>query len=85
MCGRFIMLTDLSVIAETFNIQKVACEYRTGNNISPGQQIMAVIRQDQQNTLVNFRWGLIPYWAKDPSVGSRMFNARAESIAEKPS
>ena len=53
--------------------------------ISPGQQIAAVIRKDDQNNLVNFRWGLIPSWAKDPSIGSKMFNARAETIAEKPS
>jgi len=85
MCGRFVLLTDLSVITESFNIQNVACEYRPGNNISPGQQIAAVIRKDDQNTLINFRWGLIPSWAKDPSIGNKMFNARAETIAEKPS
>jgi putative SOS response-associated peptidase YedK len=85
MCGRFVLLTDLRVITESFNVQNVACEYKPGNNISPGQQIAAVIRRDDQNSLVNFRWGLIPSWAKDPSIGNRMFNARAETIAEKPS
>jgi putative SOS response-associated peptidase YedK len=85
MCGRFVLLTDLSIITESFNIQHVASHYRTGRNIAPGQQIVAVIRQDNQNTLVNFRWGLIPSWAKDPSIGSRMFNARAETVSEKPS
>ena len=85
MCGRFVLLTDLSVITESFDIQNVACNYRPGRNISPGQQIVAVIRQDNQNTLVNYRWGLIPSWAKDPSIGSRMFNARSETVAEKPS
>jgi putative SOS response-associated peptidase YedK len=84
MCGRFVLLTDLSVIAESFNIQNVACEYRPGNNISPGQQVVAVIH-DGRNRLVNFRWGLIPLWAKAPSVGNRMFNARAETVSEKPS
>jgi putative SOS response-associated peptidase YedK len=85
MCGRFILLTDLSVITKSFNVQNVACEYRPGSNISPGQQIAAVLRKDDQNSLVNFRWGLIPSWAKDPSIGNKMFNARAETIAEKPS
>jgi len=84
MCGRFVLLTDLSVITESFDIQDVASEYRQGNNISPGQQVSAVIHDDQ-NRLVNFRWGLIPSWAKDPSIGYKMFNARAETIAEKPS
>ena len=85
MCGRFVLLTDLRVITESFNVQNVACEYRPGNNISPGQQIAAVLRKDDQNSLVDFRWGLIPSWAKDPSIGNKMFNARAETIAEKPS
>jgi putative SOS response-associated peptidase YedK len=85
MCGRFVLLTDLRIITESFNVQNVACEYRPGSNISPGQQIAAVLRKDDQNSLVNFRWGLIPSWAKDPSIGNRMFNARAETIAEKPS
>lgn len=85
MCGRFVLLTDLQIITESFNVQNVACEYRPGSNISPGQQIAAVLRKDGQNSLVNFGWGLIPSWAKDPSIGRRMFNARAETIAEKRS
>lgn len=84
MCGRFILLTDLSVIVKSFDIQDVSCDYKTGNNLSPGQEIVAVIH-DGNNRLVNFRWGLIPSWAKDPSIGNRMFNARAETVAEKPS
>lgn len=84
MCGRFILLTDLSIIMESFDIQEVACDYEPGNNIFPGQQIAAVIHEDK-NLLVDFRWGLIPSWAKDPSIGNRMFNARAETISEKPS
>ena len=85
MCGRFILLTDLSVIVESFRIGEVAAEYKTGSTISPEQQISAVIRDEDVNKLVDFRWGLIPSWAKDPSIGNRMFNARAETIAEKPS
>ena len=85
MCGRFVLLTDLTIITESFNIQNVACEYKPGNNISPGQQIYAVLRKDNQNTLVNLRWGLIPAWTKDSSIGNKIFNARAETIAEKPS
>jgi len=84
MCGRFVLLTDLSVIAETFDIEEVACDYQRGNNISPGQLVTAVVH-DGKNRLVNFRWGLIPSWAKDPSIGRRMFNARAETVSEKPS
>jgi putative SOS response-associated peptidase YedK len=84
MCGRFVLLTDLSVIVKSFDIQEVACDYRPDHNLSPGQEIPAVIHEGR-NRLVGCRWGLIPSWAKDPSIGSRMFNARAETIAEKPS
>jgi putative SOS response-associated peptidase YedK len=85
MCGRFILLTDLSVIVESFGIGKVAAEYKPGGSIFPGQQIAAVIRDGDVNTLVDFRWGLIPSWARDPSIGNKMFNARSETIVEKPS
>ncbi|MCL5807084.1 MAG: SOS response-associated peptidase [Deltaproteobacteria bacterium] len=85
MCGRFILLTDLSVIVESFSISDIACDYRPDGNISPGQQVAAVIHGDDKNRLVGYRWGLIPSWAKDPSIGNRMFNARAETVAEKPS
>jgi len=83
MCGRFVLLTDLSVIVESFGIEEMAYPYRTGNTFSPGQHIATVIRDDK-NRLVNTRWGLVPSWSKDPSIGNRMFNARAETVAEKP-
>ena len=85
MCGRFILLTDLFVIVESFSINEIACDYRPDDNISPGQQVAAVIHDNDKNRLAGYRWGLIPSWAEDPSIGSRMFNARAETIAEKPS
>lgn len=84
MCSRFILLTDLSDIIDSFDIQEVACDYITGNNISPGQLVTAVVH-DGKIRLVNFRWGLIPSWAKDPSIGNKMFNARGETVSEKPS
>ena len=84
MCGRFVLITDLSVIVESFGVREVACEYRPDDNISPGRNIAAVIRKEA-NRLVSCRWGLIPSWAKDPAIGNRMFNARAETIVEKPS
>ncbi len=84
MCGRFILLTDLSVLTESFGIQEIAAEYQAGVNISPGQHIAAVVH-DGRKRLVAFRWGLIPAWADDPAIGNRMFNARAETLAEKPS
>jgi len=83
MCGRFVLQTDLSRIIESFDVQEVACQYKPSNNIFPGQQIIAVVH-DNINRLVEFKWGLIPWWSKDPSIGNRMINARAETVAEKP-
>ncbi|MCX5847682.1 MAG: SOS response-associated peptidase [Deltaproteobacteria bacterium] len=84
MCGRFVLISDLSIITEAFNIQEIACDYRPSTDILPSHTIAAVIH-DGVNRLVQFRWGLIPSWAKDPSIGSRLINARAETLSEKPS
>jgi putative SOS response-associated peptidase YedK len=84
MCGRFLLLTDLSRIVQSFDIQAVSGEWHPGINISPGQMIAAVVR-NEVNRLVHFKWGLVPSFAKDQAIGNRMINARAETVAEKPS
>jgi putative SOS response-associated peptidase YedK len=85
MCGRFGLLTDYSILVQSFDIRQAVGEYRTGSNICPRQEVSTVIHRSNQNILVNFIWGLIPSWSKDPSIGNRMFNARAETVSEKPS
>ncbi len=85
MCGRFALVSDLADIEEKFAIQKASYDFNPNWNVSPGQYISAVIRREGQNVLVPFLWGLIPSSAKDPSIGYRMINARAETIHEKPS
>ncbi len=59
-------------------------DLRPRYNIAPGQDVLCVIR-DGENRIEHLRWGLIPFWAKDPAVGNRLINARAETVAEKPS
>ena len=78
------MLTDLSRIVQAFNVQEVSGELYQGVNISPAQMIAAIVR-DEVNKLVSLKWGLVPSWAKTPLVGNKMINARAETVAEKPS
>lgn len=85
MCGRFVLVTDLAKIVEEFAIQKMASNFQPDWNISPGQYITAVVQRDGENILESFFWGLIPSWAKDASIGNKMFNARSETIAQKPS
>jgi len=54
-------------------------------NISPGQQVPIIINQNCENILQSMKWGLIPFWSKDQKIGSKLFNARLETIQEKPS
>jgi putative SOS response-associated peptidase YedK len=84
MCGRFILLTDLAAIVERFDVGQTALASLPAGDLLPGQAIPVVIREGG-NRLVTFRWGLIPSWAKDPAVGRKMINARAETLAQKPS
>lgn len=85
MCGRFAFYSPSEATAALFNVESnVVVEPRY--NIAPTQFIAAIRRDSENNNeLTMFRWGLVPSWAKDPSIGNRMINARAETIAEKPS
>ncbi|CAG0954636.1 SOS response-associated protein YedK [Gammaproteobacteria bacterium] len=85
MCGRFIIKSDLEQIQLAFSIDQVEAQVQPSYNIAPTQSIVTVAQRDGQNVLENMRWGLIPVWAKDMSIGSKMINARAESVAEKAS
>lgn len=58
---------------------------RENFNVAPTTYIPAIINQDGQRTLATFSWGLVPSWSKDPAIGTRMINARVETITEKPS
>ena len=85
MCGRFAFYSPSEATAALFGVDgSTAVEPRY--NIAP-TQFIAAIREDEDRTreLVMLRWGLVPSWAKDPAIGNRMINARAETVAEKPS
>ena len=84
MCGRFTLATPLDVLIEVFKIQEVDGAIQARCNIAPTQEIYA-LRDCSPRRLEPLRWGLIPSWAKGPEVGSRMINARCETVAEKPS
>jgi len=85
MCGRFAFYSPSEATAALFGATS-STEVVPRYNIAPTQFIAAVRRDEQDSTeLVMLRWGLVPFWAKDPSIGNRMINARAETLAEKPS
>ncbi len=85
MCGRFAFYSPSEAAAALFGVSgSIPVEPRY--NIAPTQYIAAVRNgEDNERELVKLRWGLVPSWAKDPSIGNRMINARAETVAEKPS
>ncbi len=85
MCGRFVGFRSLDELKVFFPIDKTACEAISNYNVAPSQEILAIAKYEGENWLVKFHWGLVPFWAKDISIGNRMINARSESIAEKPS
>ncbi len=83
MCGRYTLITNIKKIAESFGVEPTL-NTMPRYNIAPTQDIVAILKNGQAH-LTTLRWGLIPSWAKDESIGSRMINARAETLAEKPS
>lgn len=85
MCGRFVQYSCLEILQQAFDIQAVTCEVTPSYNIAPTHEILSVIRHDDENRLGKLHWGLVPSWAKDLSGASKLINARAETLMEKPS
>ena len=85
MCGRFAFYSPAEAAAALFGVS-ASLPVEPRYNITPTQNIAAIRNDpDGERELVMLRWGLVPFWAKDPSIGNRMINARAETVAEKPS
>jgi putative SOS response-associated peptidase YedK len=84
MCGRFTLSVDPADLQEAFPEFIFPAQVAARYNIAPTQPVL-VLPNDGTNRADFFIWGLIPAWAKDPAVGSRLINARAETLAEKPS
>jgi putative SOS response-associated peptidase YedK len=86
MCGRFTLRSPPQAVAEAFGLPEVP-DLLPRFNIAPGQPV-AVVRQQpgaKGRELAFLRWGLVPAWADDPSIGDRLANARSETAATKPS
>lgn len=84
MCGRYTLTADAAAVAEELELPGLPATYRPRYNIAPMQEVLAVTAPDGEPRAEMLRWGLVPFWAKDPALGSRMINARAETLAEKP-
>jgi putative SOS response-associated peptidase YedK len=84
MCGRFTLGVEPVELQEAFDLSEAPTDWVIRENIAPTQPVAVLARADDRR-IEYMRWGLIPSWAKDISIGSKMFNARAETIQEKPS
>ena len=84
MCGRFTLTVDPADAGEEFDGVTFPSKFAPRYNIAPSQPVLA-IPNDGRKTADFFVWGLIPSWAKDPTIGNRLINARGETLAEKPS
>lgn len=85
MCGRFTLTQSGQVLMEELGLISIPEDYRPRYNIAPGQPILAARDGDEGRKGAMLKWGLVPPWAKDPSIGNRMINARSETVGEKPS
>ncbi|MFN7930022.1 MAG: SOS response-associated peptidase [Blastocatellia bacterium] len=84
MCGRFTQHHTIDEIIERFEVAVVEYEAEPSYNIAPTQTVTAIV-QNHEREMIGLQWGLIPFWAKDPKIASQLINARAETLAEKPS
>ena len=85
MCGRFTQICPLESLLQVFDAASVDLQISPNYNIAPGQKVLAVLHDQNTNKLTQLHWGLVPFWAKDRAIGSRLINARIETVADKPS
>ncbi|RPI60593.1 MAG: SOS response-associated peptidase [Lysobacterales bacterium] len=85
MCGRFGLFVTPEVLEEYFSLTDSVAEAPPARyNLTPGQAVAAVREHDGRRRLDALQWGLVPFWAKEASIGRRLINARLDSVAGKP-
>lgn len=84
MCGRFTLKSSPQAVQKEFNLDRLLPEYQPRYNIAPTQPVAVLVDAGGAWEMKAYRWGLVPFFAKDPSMGSRLINARAETVSEKP-
>jgi len=84
MCGRFTQERPASELAEIFGAEPLVEDPGAHYNVAPTDEALVVVQRDERRAVTAYRWGLIPHWATAAKVGSRMINARAETITVSP-
>ena len=84
MCGRFARYSLSRELERYFNAHPSTFEIQPNYNVAPTQEIPVIVLQEDERHIKKRHWGLVPFWAKDISIGSRMINARVETVTSKP-
>jgi putative SOS response-associated peptidase YedK len=84
MCGRFTQERPVANLAEIFGAEPLVEDPGERYNVAPTDEALVVVERDDRRAVTAYRWGLIPHWASDARIGSRMFNARAETLTASP-
>jgi putative SOS response-associated peptidase YedK len=84
MCGRFTQERPASELAEIFGAEPLVDDPGGHYNVAPTDEALVVVQREERRAVTAYRWGLIPHWATEARVGSRMFNARAETLTTSP-
>ena len=84
MCGRFSQQRPASELAEIFAAEPLVDDPGPRFNVAPTDDALVVVQREERRAVTAYRWGLIPHWADGAKVGSRMFNARAETLTSSP-
>ncbi len=83
MCGRFVSASPPADVARYFDAEAPEAALDANYNVAPTNDVYVVLSDGSTRRVAPMHWGLVPRWAKDPSVGNRMINARAETLASK--
>jgi putative SOS response-associated peptidase YedK len=84
MCGRFTQERPASELAEIFAAEPLVDDPGPRFNVAPTDEVLVVVQREERRAITAYRWGLVPHWSTDIKGGSRMFNARAETVTTSP-
>ena len=85
MCGRYTLAVEMDELAERFGCPKVDPVMKPRYNVAPFQVMSVVVEHRSGRQLQMMHWGLVPFWGKDKSIGSKLINARIETLEQKAS
>lgn len=84
MCGRFALFSLPIELQQFFDAHPIAFGIQPNYNVAPTQEIPVIVQHEDARHIKKRHWGLVPFWAKDISIGARMINARVETLSSKP-